>query len=117
MNTMPHAELLHPLKETDNRVQLSISVPKDLLYFQGHFPSIQILPGVVQVDWAIHFAHQYFTMPCHFASMELIKFQHIIHPGQTLALELDYSPEKSKLRFSYNSAEQKHSSGCIFWSD
>ena len=38
-------------KEGASKVRLKISLPEDLLYFQGHFPDAPILPGIVQTDW------------------------------------------------------------------
>lgn len=42
--------------------QLQLHMPQDLIYFEGHFPGFQILPGVVQLDWAIHFACKLFNI-------------------------------------------------------
>ena len=105
------------LEQQENRICLRITAPSELLYFQGHFPENPILPGVVQIHWAIKYAREYFNMPSHFAGMEVIKFQQIARPEQPLTLVLSYNPEKQKLTFSYNSATASHSSGRILWSD
>ena len=114
MTTLAKAQLL---QEQENQVTLSIQAPAELLYFQGHFQQAPVLPGVVQINWAIHYAQQYFSMPPHFAGMEAIKFQQIARPEQPLTLELSYNPDKQKLSFSYRSATASHSSGRILWSD
>ena len=114
MTTQAQATLL---EQQPNHVILSIQAPAELLYFKGHFPETPVLPGVVQIDWAIHYARQYFSMPANFAGMEAIKFQQIARPEQPLTLELSYNPDKSKLSFSYRSADASHSSGRILWSD
>ena len=38
------------------RAEFEIAVPDDLFFLQGHFPQQPILPGVVQIHWAIMLA-------------------------------------------------------------
>lgn len=99
------------------RVALNLQVPSTLAYFPGHFPVHAILPGVVQIDWAVHFGRQYFSLPL-FQKMEALKFQAIIEPEQELSLLLEYKPASEpqlagKLLFSFDSARGRHSSGRI----
>jgi 3-hydroxymyristoyl/3-hydroxydecanoyl-(acyl carrier protein) dehydratase len=96
-----------------NRVTLTLHVPNSLAFFPGHFPVHAILPGVVQIDWAIHFARQHFPLLPQFRKMEALKFQAIIEPEQQISLVLEHKPESGKILFSYDSDRGRHSSGRI----
>ena len=99
-----------------NRCVFDLRIPADLAYFPGHFPVRSILPGVVQIDWAIHFARQYFALGGEFSKMEVLKFQQIIVPGNQLKLSLEYRADNGKLYFDYSNAEHKFSSGRLVFS-
>ncbi|SFI10801.1 Acyl-coenzyme A synthetase/AMP-(fatty) acid ligase [Collimonas sp. OK307] len=106
----PHVRLLE--QETD-RVLLELTVPADLLYFNGHFDGAPILPGVVQLDWAISYGRQYFPLAPHFLGMLGLKFQRVILPGAVVQLELLHDTQKSSLAFRMMSATGPHASGRI----
>ncbi len=92
---------------------LQLQVPEDLLFFDGHFDEAPILPGVVQVHWANHYARQMFTLKQDFLRLEVIKFKQIIHPGQKITLELQYDSAKQKIDFTYYSDLGPHATGRI----
>jgi 3-hydroxymyristoyl/3-hydroxydecanoyl-(acyl carrier protein) dehydratase len=93
-------------------VLLDIRVQDELDYFRGHFPGLPILPGVVQIDWAMRFAAEHLgAIPAQFAGMKALKFTSPIRPGALLTLELRARPESQRVDFAYVSAEKKHSSG------
>jgi acyl-coenzyme A synthetase/AMP-(fatty) acid ligase len=96
-------------------VRLSLTVPPDLLYFDGHFPGSPILPGVVQLDWAIARGRQYFATPPVFRDIAMLKFQQVITPGATVQLELAWDPAKSSLQFKYLSEAGQHASGRVLF--
>lgn len=93
--------------------RLTLQIPHNLFYFNGHFPGNPVLPGVVQTHWAIHYARQRFGGLDEFVGLEAVKFQHIIQPGAVVTLELQWQAERSKLHFSYQSSRQRHSSGRV----
>ena len=91
-------------------------VVDDLYYFDGHFAETPILPGVVQVDWAIAIARRHFDPVGKFRSIAALKFQHVIRPGATITLELTHEPQKQSVQFRYVSAAGQHASGRILFS-
>jgi len=97
----------------DDKLLLRLAVPPDLACFPGHFPQTPVLPGVVQIDWAIALANERLTPAHRFAGMEVLKFQHVVRPGDELVLTLRFDAERGKLYFSYHCAGQVCSSGRI----
>ena len=92
-------------------VDLLLRVDADLHYFSGHFPNNPILPGVVQLDWAVFYAKKHLSTSEHFDGMEVTKFQVPILPNNEILLSLKW--EKQKIYFSYSSSAGKHASGRI----
>lgn len=108
----------HPERNDDvAQVTLNLYVPIELDFFSGHFPEQPILPGVVQLDWVIKFAHQYLAVTGGFSSLDHIKFQAPILPDAHLELDLTWIRSKQLVEFSFTAAQQKHSSGRIVLSN
>jgi acyl-coenzyme A synthetase/AMP-(fatty) acid ligase len=101
------------IRKEENRVVFELSVPSDLFYLDGHFPNVPILAGVVQIDWVIAYARQYFDMPSLFRGIQALKFQRVIQPELPVELELTYEPQKALLSFTYRSAAGQHAGGRI----
>jgi len=117
LDERPREPLVHEVVRGDSRVELQIVVPAELFYFDGHFDEAPILPGVVQVDWAIAKGREYFALPPHFSGMHALKFQHVIRPGQGVTLELTHDVQKGSLQFRYFSSGAQYASGRILFSD
>lgn len=101
-------------EERDGEWLLQLQVPLDLAHFTGHFPQTPVLPGVVQIDWAQQLARQLIAqLPPRFAGMEVLKFQQLVRPGDTLQLSLRFDAERSKLYFAYRNGEAACSSGRV----
>ena len=98
-------------------VVLDLIVKEDLEHFRGHFPGAAILPGVVQVDWAIRLAHTYLKQEkiVGFSALENLKFLSIIHPETRLQLSLTWDHERKRLDFSYFTELRKYSSGRVIF--
>ncbi|GAB7127067.1 acyl-CoA synthetase family protein [Silvimonas sp. JCM 19000] len=99
-----------------DHVVLQLHIPPNAAHFAGHFVEQGVLPGVTQIDWAVHFGRQYFALPPRFCGMDAIKFQNVILPDAAVTLTLDYRVDKQQLNFSYVSAlsaetTRAHSSG------
>ncbi|WP_342623565.1 AMP-binding protein [Pseudomonas alkylphenolica] len=94
-------------------LQLQLAVSADLAYFSGHFPQTPVLPGVVQIDWAIALGQALLDRPRRFAGMEVVKFQRVVRPGDLLTLTLRFDGERGKLYFNYSNDGEPCSSGRI----
>ncbi|CAN7717587.1 acyl-CoA synthetase family protein [Pseudomonas sp. LjRoot277] len=99
--------------EVDGEWNLQLAVPPDLAYFSGHFPQTPVLPGVVQVEWALMLGQQLMDLPAKFAGMEVLKFQQLVRPGDEVQLHLRFDPTRSKLYFTYRNETATCSSGRI----
>lgn len=99
--------------ETTGEWSLQLSVPPDLAYFSGHFPKAPVLPGVVQVEWALNLGRQLLNLTGPFAGMEVLKFQQLVRPGDEIQLHLRFDPERGKLYFAYRNDTATCSSGRI----
>ena len=100
-------------ENTDSGITLQLELQADLVVFDGHFPGLPILPGVAQLEWAVHFGHTLLGTPNEFQGMDAIKFQKIMQPGEQIELTLNYLPAKQQLQFCYQSAAGIHASGRI----
>ena len=96
-----------------NEWLLDLQIPVDLAFFSGHFPTAPVVPGVVQVDWAVNLAQQLLDIPARFVGMEVLKFQQLVRPGDKVQLKLSFDHARAKLHFSYSMGATRCSSGRI----
>jgi 3-hydroxymyristoyl/3-hydroxydecanoyl-(acyl carrier protein) dehydratase len=92
-------------------VRLTLAIPADLSYFEGHFPGCPLLPGVVQITWAIELGRKHVPFDARFRSLSAVKFTRVIQPGATVTLQLDYASDERKLEFTYELDGRLCSSG------
>jgi 3-hydroxymyristoyl/3-hydroxydecanoyl-(acyl carrier protein) dehydratase len=100
----------------DGQWTLALRIPLDLIYFPGHFPQAPILPGAVQVAWALAFATTRLGTPLRCHVIEALKFQQLLRPGDRADLTLRHDLERHKLHFAYRYGEKAYSSGRLAWS-
>ncbi|HEV2111950.1 MAG TPA: hydroxymyristoyl-ACP dehydratase [Gammaproteobacteria bacterium] len=94
------------------RSELELLVDADNPWFQGHFPQFAILPGVVQIGWAEHYARSLYGFDAA-SSLEQVKFKRPILPGAELMLILKPDLGAGKIRYEYCDAEMSYSSGIL----
>ena len=109
----PRFPAVRLLGDAPGQMLLELTVPADLLYFDGHFTVAPVLPGVVQVDWAIHYGRLHFGLQGAFGGINALKFQQMIRPGVPVQLELAWDETKRTLNFRYFSEAGPHASGRI----
>jgi len=105
------------LRRAGGAVTLALDLPADCPAFEGHFPATPILPAVAQVDWAIRFAREHFSLPPHFNALRALKFLRIVQPPARLTLELAPTADGRGVSFTYAHGGAACSSGRIEFSD
>jgi len=95
-----------------NAILLDLSVPEELGVFRGHFPAMPVLPGVVQIDWALRLARAQGLIGGEAEMRDFqVKFRNIIRPEVPLTLTLRFDASKRRIHFDYHSAGRLMSSG------
>ena len=103
-------------EQSEARAEAELDIGADLLAFDGHFPEAPLLPGVVQLDWAIHFGRSCFaSMPRQFLRASNLKFQRPVLPGMRLRLQLSWDAAGGALAFVYSSSGGRHASGSLLF--
>lgn len=96
-------------------IEYELMVPEELYYLQGHFPDQPILPGVVQLHWAVELAKSALEINAAFKGIEALKFHRVIEPQTPLRLTLERAEASGKLHFSFQSDLGVHSQGRILF--
>ena len=111
LNGVLPQELEHSVES--EQVIVNLKVDADIDFFKGHFPQAPVLPGVAQLDWAIHYARKYLSLSdAPVKNVEALKFQVVITPNQEVTLDLVQKSE-TKFTFKFCSEKGTHASGRI----
>ena len=107
----PRDPVIKSIQTDDNEAKLTLFIPASLKWFDGHFPDYPVLPGVVQLNWAMQLARQH-LLPDEVTSRQFkVKFRNVVQPGATIDLHLTWRSEAHQLRFEYSGSAGVHSSG------
>lgn len=97
----------------DAGVRLRLAVAADCPWLEGHFPGRPVLPGVVQLRWAIQAASQIWPQLGDVSRLGNVKFQRPILPPAALTLALSFNPDKRLLKARYVDGEETFASASI----
>ena len=108
-----------PLPPVTNRTSgpgpaVSLLLDPALRAFQGHFPGDPLLPGVVQVDWALRLGTEAFGPLGVFRGLERVKFLAPMRPGETVELRLA-RPAPDRVTYVYAAGDAKKASGTLLF--
>lgn len=90
-----------------------LRVPATLVHFAGHFPGLPILPGVVQIDWAVQLGAEHWPQVRSMQAVERLKFMAPVPPGAILHLTLAHDEARRKMRFAFRLGQRDSASGVI----
>jgi 3-hydroxymyristoyl/3-hydroxydecanoyl-(acyl carrier protein) dehydratase len=110
-----HLPEIEALERSNDRLSLRFTVSPTLPYFEGHFAEVSVLPGVVQVGWAIEFARIHIPFSARFRSLAAVKFTRVIQPHASVALDLVANAARHELSFEYRCGDAACSSGRILF--
>ncbi|MFL9917007.1 AMP-binding protein [Paraburkholderia fungorum] len=107
-------EVLAEARSADT-LHYELRVPPTLVHFAGHFPGLPILPGVVQVHWAMHLATEHVPAVRALASIDRLKFMAPVPPGAVLNLTLAHDAGRRRVQFAYRLSGRECASGVIVY--
>lgn len=81
-------------------------------YFQGHFPGMPVLPGVVQLGLAERFAEAVAGRPPVLKSVRKMKFMNVIRPGDRVRIRVKRTGDRM-FSYEYRRADTICSSGVL----
>lgn len=98
-----------------DRYLLELAVAGDCPWFEGHFPQNPVLPGIVQLHWAVAFARAAWPGLGGAPRVDNLKFRQPVLPGMSLLLTLErvHAPDGDAVRFRFDSGSQPCSSGRV----
>lgn len=106
-----HLPYVVSARVTGRRADLQLHVDADLGCFEGHFPGFPILPGVIQIDWAVACARDYLARLQPVKTLDRLKFTNPIQPGMKLELTLEMDESGNFALFRYHMADTVFSVG------
>lgn len=101
------------IEKNDDSVLLEFTVPETCDFFDGHFPEIQLLPAVAQIDIMVNLASKYFKTSRFVLSSKRTKFIAPILPNTTVRMNIKFDSEKKSVAYKLSSiaGEKIFSSG------
>lgn len=73
---------------SDDGLTVRLTIAEDHECFRGHFPGFPVLPGVVQLHWAVEIARKHFGIARAVLDIKRLKFKNIVSPPAVVELEL-----------------------------
>lgn len=95
------------------KVVLKLDVKGDCPWLDGHFPDQPVLPGVVQLRWAVQLAALIWPQLDTVTAVSNLKFQHTVLPPAQLRLELQRHPETARVDFAWFVDDQRCALGRV----
>lgn len=99
-----------------DRLLVSLDIPEDLDCFRGHFPGFPVLPGVVQLHWAVEISREQFGFTGMVSDIRRLKFKNVVSPPAILELEITRTGP-NEAQFLYSGTGAVFSQGRLSFAD
>lgn len=96
----------------ESEARLRLDITSELSWFSGHFPGQPVLPGVIQLHWAVLVSRSLFGLESVPSEVKRLKFKRTIVPPREVDLLLSRRAE-SEVQFRFESSGEPHSEGRI----
>ena len=100
------------MQKDESTVHFELEITQDLDWFRGHFPDQPILPGVVQLHWAVCAAREYLGLESQPTEIKRLKFKSIVTPPRTLDLTLAKRGQ-GEVDFQFATGDDQNSQGLL----
>lgn len=110
--TTPQWQLSSENKEIGEYI-VTGTVPLDLAYFDGHFQQFPLVPGAIEIQWAMNLAKKFYGKNWQIDRIENLKFQQFIRPNDLVTIRLLRDKEKNRIQFNISVGEKNCAGGRI----
>ena len=86
---------------SDTEAEIAFTLAPELIFFEGHFPERQILPGVAQAHLAVLIAERLWGDWPSDANIARLKFRRVLTPNEFVVLKLKRDADIGRVTFSY----------------
>jgi 3-hydroxymyristoyl/3-hydroxydecanoyl-(acyl carrier protein) dehydratase len=97
----------------ERQLRIMLHVPFELAIFQGHFPTVPIVPGAVLAGWAALLAGRHAGWPHGAVALQAVKFRRIVQPGHDFSLDLGWNASLQRLDFRYQESGRLNAQGSL----
>jgi 3-hydroxymyristoyl/3-hydroxydecanoyl-(acyl carrier protein) dehydratase len=105
------------ISTTDSHLHAEIFFAQESGLFEGHFPELPLLPGVVQSHLAIRLFEKHVGKAISFGGFKNMKFFSPIFPNTKVTLQCDLESAKRQFTFRYFHGEVNYSKGVVVITD
>ena len=110
------SQMTEPFAENEERTATTYSADltfdRDAAYFQGHFPDVAVLPGVIQLGTAHRLAESFIGRVRPLRMVKKMKFSHVLRPGETMHFTLTRKTDDEFI-YDYRKGELPCASGVL----
>lgn len=102
--------VIHPHPQNGDILLFELEISEDLEWFSGHFPGLPVLPGVVQLRWAVELAKEHFKLGAGPLEVLRLKFKSVVIPPSRINLALSKTSD-TEATFEYTGTDAVYSQG------